>query len=313
MYNLKLDQIIGQEKVKEQLKISIKAARIEKRCLPHILFIGSYGYGKTTLAKAVAAEMNTEFVETAGPALDKIKDVLPFLAKIQPNSILFIDEIHRIRPKIQEFLYSCIENFFFTLGRNDQAVCINLPQFTLIGATAMGGRLEKPFYDRFRLKLELTDYEKTELTKIVQLHAEHMQMNITPDVAAEIAKRSKNTPRLIVNYLTLARDYSVGKGAALNGANLRSVFELAGVDEEGMTAQDRKYMDYVKKNGPVGLAAIASYMNLDKDSVEQNLEPWFISTGRIFRSRQGRWAISKDAVSGDDLKDLIAEFSDQGF
>jgi Holliday junction DNA helicase RuvB len=292
----RLDEFVGQEQVKEALKIAIEAAQKRGEPLDHILFSGPPGLGKTTLAHIIAREMGAEIRSTTGPVLEKPGDIAALLTPLKRGDILFIDEIHRINPVIEEVLYPAMEDFFIDVmigeGPSARSIKITLEHFTLIGATTKQGLLGAPFRDRFGISSRLYLYAAEELVRIVTRSAAILKIPITPDGAEEIAKRSRGTPRIVNRLLRRVRDYAIVKG---DGTITREIAEMAlamlQIDKLGLDELDRRILSVIANDfngGPVGAKTIAISVGEEVRTIEDVYEPYLIQIGFVKRTPQGR-------------------------
>ncbi len=294
----RLAEIIGQRQVAERLAIALAAAKKRNEPLPHILFDGPPGLGKTTFATVLHNELGVELNITSGPALDKKMDVMPYLTNASEGSILFIDEIHRMPRTVEEFIYPVMEDFRVdvVLGEGMSARTINLPlkKFTIIGATTRSGMLSGPLRDRFGLHEHLEFYEPDDLARIVMVNAAKLRTTITEDAAWELARRSRGTPRLANNRLRWVRDFSTAKADGHVTLPLaREALDMQEVDAEGMDKQDRRYLETLIKvfrGGPTGAEALSATMNLAVDTLTDEVEPYLLRRHYIVRTPRGRKA-----------------------
>jgi len=294
----RLDEIIGQRNVAERLAIALEASKKRGEPLPHILFDGPPGLGKTTFATVLHNELGVELNMTSGPALDKKMDVMPYLTNASEGSILFIDEIHRLPKTVEEFIYPVMEDFRVdvVLGEGISARTINLPlkKFTIIGATTRSGMLSGPLRDRFHMHEHLEFYEVDELAKIVAINAEKLRTTITPDAAWELAQRSRGTPRLANARLRWVRDYATARAdGQITLPIAKDALTMQEVDSEGMDKQDRRYLETlinVFGGGPTGAEALAATMNLAVDTLTDEVEPFLLRRHFIVRTPRGRRA-----------------------
>ena len=292
----RLNEYIGQRKVKEQMDIFIKAAKARGEALDHVLIFGPPGLGKTTLAHVVANEMETVLKQTSGPILEKAGDLAALLTNLESNDVLFIDEIHRLNPSIEEILYPALEDFQLDIvlgeGPAARSIKLDLPPFTLVGATTRAGLLTSPLRDRFGIVQHLEFYDTQELSDIVHRSARIMAADIDDKGAYEIARRSRGTPRIANRLLRRVRDYAEVK---LNGAIDLDVADAAlnllDVDQNGLDVMDRRLLRIVIEKfsgGPVGIGSIAVSINEERDTIEDILEPFLIQSGFLVRTPRGR-------------------------
>ena len=292
----RLVDVVGQKKVVERLQIMLDAAKLRQEPLGHLLFDGPPGLGKTTFATVLPRELGTECQITSGPVLSAPKDLLPYLTNAGRGSVLFIDEIHRMPPSVEEFIYPVMEDFRvdITLGEGLNARTINmqLEPFTVIGATTRSGMLTAPLRDRFVNRLHLDFYEGDELTEIVQRNAVKLKTDIDDDAATRIASRSRGTPRVANNLLSWVRDYAIVRATGRITDDVASrALDMQEVDELGLEEQDRKYLTTlirVFSCGPAGIQAIAHSMNIPVDTLEDEVEPFLLRLGLIQRTPRGR-------------------------
>lgn len=284
----KLDDIVGQEQVVECLNIAINSAKSRNAALPHILFDGGPGLGKTSLACAVANTRGVNILIANGGNIRSIKNILPYLMKLGENDILFIDEIHRLPRVVEEFLYPCMEDFRMDMG--DDAKSMELPRFTMIGATTEMGSLARPFKDRFTYQFQLELYKVEALAKIIGNSAEKLGLQIDESAKLNLARRSRGTPRIANNLITWIRDYCHSQGQnSVSVGLLSKAMSMRGIDENGVTRQDRKYLRALQKFGrPVGLSTISDTINLDTTTIRDSIEPFLLRRGMIVRTPKGR-------------------------
>ncbi len=296
-----LDEYIGQDNVKERLKLAISAAKIRNETLDHILLAGPPGLGKTTLASVIANEMGTNIHITSGPILEKQGDLAAIITNLEKGDILFIDEIHRINRNVEEILYSAMEDFQIDImigkGPAARSVRIDLQPFTLIGATTRSGLLTSPLRNRFGIVLDMDFYSAEDLTKIILRASKILGTDIEFSAAELIAKRSRGTPRIAIRLLRRVRDLSTVKdNTAINVDIVNEVMELLGIDEYGLDEMDRKILKVVIETyngGPVGLKAIAASLGIAEDTISEVYEPFLLQSGFLARTARGRVATEK--------------------
>jgi Holliday junction DNA helicase RuvB len=293
-----LDEYVGQEKIRGQLSIFIEAARKRKEPLDHVLLFGPPGLGKTTLAHIIAREMGVNLRHTSGPVLERAGDLAALLTNLEPNDVLFIDEIHRLSPVVEEILYPALEDYQIDImigeGPAARSVKLDLPPFTLVGATTRAGMLTNPLRDRFGIVARLEFYTTTELQRIVTRSSGLLELPISPEGALEIAKRSRGTPRIANRLLRRVRDYAEVRA---QGEATREVADAAltmlDVDAQGLDVMDRKLLQTVIEKfagGPVGVDNLAAAIGEERDTIEDVLEPYLIQQGYLQRTSRGRVA-----------------------
>jgi len=292
----KLSEFIGQEKARANLEIFIKAARARGEALDHVLFVGPPGLGKTTLAQIVARELGVNFRATSGPVISKAGDLAALLTNLEERDVLFIDEIHRLNPQVEEILYPAMEDFQLDLiigeGPAARSVKIELSKFTLVGATTRAGLLTNPLRDRFGIPVRLDFYTEAELEQIVTRGARVLGVAITNDGANEIARRARGTPRIAGRLLRRLRDFADVQGnAAIDRAVADKALGALEVDAAGLDAMDRRYLTTIALNyggGPVGVETIAAALSEPRDAIEDIIEPFLIQKGFVQRTPRGR-------------------------
>jgi Holliday junction DNA helicase RuvB len=296
-----LREVIGQRKVVERLQVVLNACKKLKEPLSHILFDGPPGLGKTTFATVLPNELGTSIQITSGPALTNPKDLMPFLTNATDGSIIFIDEIHRMPRVVEEFIYPAMEDFRADIvlgeGINARTLSIPLKKFTLIGATTRSGMLSGPMRDRFKMHQHLEFYSVEELAEIIRINSRKLQTKVTDEAAAELARRSRGTPRIANARLWWARNYAVSEGDGTISLDLaRAALEMAEVDTEGLDKQDRRYLQTlvgVFEGGPTGVEALAATMNLPTDTLSDEVEPYLLREQFIVRTPRGRVATAR--------------------
>jgi len=291
-----LKDFLGQEKLKENLSIFIKAAKNRGDTLDHTLFYGPPGLGKTTLAQIISHEMNTGFKSTSGPVITKSGDLAAILTNLQEGDVLFIDEIHRLNKNVEEVLYSAMEDYKLDIiigeGPAARAIKIDLPKFTLVGATTRIGLIANPLKDRFGIPLRINFYTDIELEAIVLRDATLLDIQIEKPAALEIARRSRGTPRIAIRLLKRVRDFaSADNSNIITKALAQSSLKRLEIDSIGLDASDFRYLKFIAynyKGGPVGIDTIASAISEERDSIEEAIEPFLIQQGLVEKTPRGR-------------------------
>jgi Holliday junction DNA helicase RuvB len=297
----RLSEFVGQARVKEQLEIFIEAARARGEALDHVLLAGPPGLGKTSLAQIVAAELDVPFIQTAGPALERKGDVAAYLTALEPRSVFFVDEIHRLAPALEETFYPAMEDRKLPItvgsGAGASIVTLNLPDFTLIGATTRAGLLTTPLRDRFGVTHRLDLYDTEDLALIVTRSAGILGATIDQAGAETIARRSRGTPRVANRLLKRVRDYAeVRHAGAIDAAIAAAALDLLEVDDEGLDRLDREILRAICEKfegGPVGLSTLAIVVSEEEDTLEDVYEPYLLQKGYLKRTPRGRVATAK--------------------
>jgi Holliday junction DNA helicase RuvB len=296
-----LSDFTGQASLCANLKVFIESAKKRQEPLDHILFYGPPGLGKTTLAQIIAREMGTGFRSTSGPMLSKAGDLAAILTNLQPYDVLFIDEIHRLNTAVEEVLYPAMEDFQLDLmigeGATARSIKIDLPRFTLVGATTRTGLLTNPLRDRFGIPLRLDFYSVADLTSIVQRLAAKLDLTLMPDAAVEVAKRARGTPRIAGRLLRRVQDFAIvtGDGKATQ-ALVDHALNRLDVDANGLDTLDQRYLSVIAdtyNGGPVGLDTMAAVLSEARDAIEDVIEPFLLQQGFIQRTPRGRMLTHK--------------------
>lgn len=325
---LSLDEFVGQRALRENLRIFVNAAKARGDAMDHVLFFGPPGLGKTTLAQIVAKELGVGFRATSGPVISKAGDLAALLTNLNENDVLFIDEIHRLNPAVEEILYPAMEDRKLDLiigeGPAARSVQIDLPPFTLVGATTRSGLLTTPLRDRFGIPLRLEFYDPEELSLIVKRSARLLQFPLDDAGALEIARRSRGTPRIAGRLTRRVRDFahglhggSVGSGMKINRQQVDEALMRLDVDSSGLDSMDRRYLGCIIENyggGPVGVDTIAAALSEQRDMIEDVIEPYLLQQGLVQRTPRGRCISAKgysyfglNPLTGDDNQEGLFE------
>ncbi len=292
------DEFVGQDRIKDNLRVFIDAARGRGEALDHVLFCGPPGLGKTTLANIIARELGVDIKSTSGPVLERAGDLAAILTNLQPHDVLFIDEIHRLNRVVEEILYPAMEDFQIDIiigqGPGARSIKLDLPRFTLVGATTRTGLLTSPLRDRFGVIDRLSFYSTEELRAVIHRSAGLLRCSIEPDAAAEIARRSRGTPRIANRLLRRVRDFAQVQGDGnITRAIVSSAMQRLNVDEHGFDEMDRKLLLLIIDKfdgGPVGLETLAAALSEERDTLEDVYEPYLLQEGFLDRTPRGRQA-----------------------
>jgi len=297
----RLDEYLGQQPVREQMQIYIEAAKGRGEALDHVLIFGPPGLGKTTLSHVIANELGVSLRVTSGPVIEKAGDLAALLTNLQPHDVLFIDEIHRLSPVVEEILYPAMEDYQIDImigeGPAARSIKLDLPPFTLIGATTRAGLLTAPLRDRFGIVQRLAFYSPEELTRIVRRSARILGIDCDADGAGEIARRSRGTPRIANRLLRRVRDYAQVRGTgAIDSGIARAAMDMLKVDPEGFDELDRRMLGIIIEafdGGPVGVESLAAALSEERGTLEDVIEPYLIQQGFLVRTARGRMATPK--------------------
>lgn len=291
-----LAEFVGQAGAKDNLRVFIESAKQRREAMDHVLFFGPPGLGKTTLAQIIARELGVNFRATSGPVIAKAGDLAALLTNLEHGDVLFIDEIHRLAPAVEEILYPAMEDRALDLmigeGPSARSVRIDLPRFTLVGATTRQGLLTTPLRDRFGIPVRLNFYSHGELEQVITRAARLLDLPIAPDGALEIAKRSRGTPRIAGRLLRRVRDFASVAGASIVDANAAdAALNRLEVDALGLDAMDRRYLTMIAdiyRGGPVGVETLAAGLSEPRDTIEDVIEPYLLQAGLVARTARGR-------------------------
>jgi len=287
--------ITGQSSVVDRLKITVSGCKTTNSVMPHILIDGPPGLGKTTIATALANELGVNLYIANAANIRSVKNILPYLMNMTKQSLFFIDEIHRLPKLVEEFLYPVMEDFTINIVLDKEPESIEIPRFTLVGATTNAGILSQPFYDRFVIKEHLSFYTEDELAKLAGLNLSKIGIVMDEECLLEIAKRSKGTPRILNARIQWYQNYI---SCYPNEKDINKIFELQGIDEYGFDLYDRQYIDILKKckGTPVGLKTISSMTGIAIDTIENSIEPYMVRKGFIVRTQKGRLLNSQSKI-----------------
>lgn len=284
----RFEDVIGQSAVVDRLRIVVAGYKSGEAAMPHTLLDGPPGLGKTTIASAISSEIGVNLYTINAANVRSIKNLLPYLMGIEPRSVLFIDEIHRLPKIVEEFLYPVMEDFVLSIVIENKPETIQLPVFTMVGATTSGGSLSQPFYDRFTIKEHLSFYAPEELAKLAGLNAKKLGLSLSDDDLLEVAKRSKGTPRILNSRLQWYKSFVSYHNKV--DVIIDDVFNSQGIDARGLDVYDRLYLDLLAKNkmNPLGLKSISSLTGIAMETIENSIEPFLIRMGYVVRTQKGR-------------------------
>ena len=281
------DEIMGQDEVVKRLRIMTNGCKNSGQVLPHVLIDGPPGLGKTTISSAIANEMGVNLYTVNAANVRSVKNLMPYLMGMEPRSVLFIDEIHRLPKLVEEFLYPVMEDFRIDMLVENKPESIDIPMFTMVGATTSGGSLSQPFYDRFTIKEHLSFYAPDVLAKLVGSNADKLGLNLTNEEMVEIAKRSKGTPRILNARLQWYKNYV---DYYPEEKDIDTIFNSQGIDEHGFDCNDTKYINVLKKNrlNPLGLKSLSGMTGIAMETIENSIEPYMVRMGYVVRTQRGR-------------------------
>jgi holliday junction DNA helicase RuvB len=281
------DEIMGQDEVVKRLKIMTSGCKNSGQVLPHVLIDGPPGLGKTTISSAIANEMGVNLYTVNAANVRSVKNLMPYLMGMEPRSVLFIDEIHRLPKLVEEFLYPVMEDFRIDMLIQNKPESIDLPMFTMVGATTSGGSLSQPFYDRFTIKEHLSFYSPDVLAKLVGSNADKLGLNLSNEDMVEIAKRSKGTPRILNARLQWYKNYV---DYYPEEKDIDTIFNSQGIDQHGFDSNDVKYINVLKNNrlNPLGLKSLSGMTGIAMETIENSIEPYMVRMGYVVRTQRGR-------------------------
>lgn len=281
------DDVIGQTDVVSRLRIMTNGCKKNNQSMPHVLIDGPPGLGKTTISSAIANEMGVNLYTINAASVRSVKNIMPYLMGMQPRSVLFIDEIHRLPKLVEEFLYPVMEDFRIDMLLEGQPESIDIPVFTMVGATTSGGSLSQPFYDRFTIKEHLSFYDENVLAELVKSNANKMNITLSDTDMLEIARRSKGTPRILNSRLQWYKNYIASYPEE---RDINKIFNSQGIDENGFDSNDIAYLNVLKKNRmtPLGLKSISGISGIAMETIENSIEPYMVRKGYVIRTQKGR-------------------------
>jgi len=281
------DDVIGQDDVIQRLRIMTSGCKSSGQVMPHVLIDGPPGLGKTTIASAIANEIGVQLYTVNAASVRSPKNIIPYLMAMEPRSVLFIDEIHRLPKLVEEFLYPVMEDFRIDMLVEDKPNSIDLPIFTMVGATTSGGSLSQPFYDRFTIKEHLSFYDQNVLAELAGSNGTKLGLNLTEEQSSQIARRSKGTPRILNARLQWYKNYT---SYYPEETDLNTIFSSQGIDENGFDCNDLAYIELLKKNRctPLGLKSISGMTGIAMETIENSIEPYMVRMGYVVRTQRGR-------------------------
>lgn len=284
-----LDQVVGQTAAKTVLNVLIKSSNLRNDAVPHCLFSGPAGHGKTTLALCVANAKGTKLHQINAASINKIKDLHDIIAQIKFGDVLFIDEIHNLKKDVCEWLYTILEDFRYTVKSGGKLVNVIVPKFTTLGASTCIGKIPQPMRERFKFTAEFVEYTEEELCEIVHHVCKTYGFTLCDTIAGTIARTCRGTPRIVVSRTEWIRDYMLSTGIYEHDAkSILNIIKMQGIDEHGLDLQDHRYLKIVKENGPISISQICSKLNADKETVMNDIEPFLIKKGLIEITTKGR-------------------------